>query len=50
MSKKMVAWFSISGVTAKVAREIAAVENADCFEIKPEAPYTREDLDGGLEV
>ena len=45
MSRKLVAWFSVSGVTAKVAREIAAVERADCFEIKPEAPYTREDLD-----
>lgn len=45
MSKKLVAYFSVSGVTAKVAREIAAVENADCFEIRPEAPYTREDLD-----
>ena len=45
MSKKLVAWFSVSGVTAKVAREIAAVENADCFEIRPKTPYTREDLD-----
>ena len=45
MSKKLVAWFSVSGVTAKLAREIAAVENADCFEIRPEAPYTPEDLD-----
>ena len=45
MSKKLVAYFSISGVTARAAKEIAAVENADCFEIKPEAPYTREDLD-----
>ena len=45
MSKKLVAYFSVSGVTAKVAREIAAVENADCFEIKPEVPYTKEDLD-----
>ena len=35
MSKKLVAWFSVSGVTAKVAREIAAVEGADCFEIVP---------------
>ena len=33
MSKKLVAWFSVSGVTAKVARQIAAVEGADCFEI-----------------
>ena len=45
MSKKLVAYFSVSGVTAKVAQEIAAVEAADCFEIKPEAPYTKEDLD-----
>ena len=45
MSKKLVAYFSISGVTAKVAQEIAAVENADCFEIKPEVPYTAADLD-----
>ena len=45
MSKKLVAYFSVSGVTAKVAQEIAAVEAADCFEIKPEIPYTKEDLD-----
>ena len=45
MSKVLVAYFSASGVTAKVAQEIAAVEAADCFEIKPEAPYTKEDLD-----
>ena len=45
MSKKLVAYFSVSGVTAKVAREIAAVENADCFEIMPQAPYTQADLD-----
>ena len=45
MSKKLVAFFSVSGVTAKVARQIAAVEDADCFEIVPEAPYTAADLD-----
>ena len=45
MGKKLVAYFSVSGVTAKVAREIASVEKADCFEIRPETPYTREDLD-----
>ncbi len=45
MSKKLVAYFSAGGVTAKVAREIASVENADCFEIRPEVPYTAEDLD-----
>ncbi len=45
MSKKLVAWFSVSGVTTKVARQIAAVEGADCFEIAPKAPYTAADLD-----
>ena len=45
MSKKLVAYFSVSGVTAKVAQEIATVESADCFEIRPEVPYTKEDLD-----
>ena len=45
MSRKLIAYFSVSSVTAKAAREIAAVENADCFEIKPDKPYTAEDLD-----
>ena len=45
MSKVLVAYFSVSGVTAKVAKEIAAVECGDLFEIKPEAAYTAEDLD-----
>ncbi len=45
MSKVLVAYFSASGITAKVAAELAKVENADCFEIKPEKPYTKEDLD-----
>ena len=45
MSKVLVAYFSASGVTAKVARELAAVENGDLFEIKPETPYTAADLD-----
>ena len=45
MSKKLVAFFSVSGVTARVAQEMMDVENADCFEIKPEAPFTKDDLD-----
>lgn len=45
MSKKMVAYFSASGVTAKAAKELAAVCGADLYEIKPETPYTRADLD-----
>ena len=45
MSKVLVAYFSASGITAKVAAELAKAECADCFEIKPEKPYTKEDLD-----
>lgn len=45
MAKKLVAYFSVSGVTAQVAQEIAKVEGADCFEIRPEVPYTKADLD-----
>ena len=45
MSKVLVAYFSVSGVTAGKAQELAAVENADLFEICPAQPYTKEDLD-----
>ena len=45
MSKVLVAYFSASGVTAKVAEELAKAESADLFEIKPEVLYTKEDLD-----
>lgn len=45
MSKKiLVAYFSASGVTAKAAKALAEVAGADLYEIKPEKPYTREDL------
>lgn len=46
MSKKiLVAYFSESGVTAKAAWKLAEVSGADLYEIKPEIPYTRADLD-----
>ena len=45
MSKKLVAYFSASGVTKSVAERIAKVANADLFEIKPTMPYTNADLD-----
>ena len=45
MSKVLVAYFSASGVTKKVAKELAKVEKADLFEIAPEILYTAEDLD-----
>jgi len=45
MRKKiLVAYFSASGVTAKAAKALAEAAGADLYEIKPEKPYTREDL------
>ena len=44
MSKKLVAYFSASGTTAKVAKKMAEAIGADLFEIKPETPYTGADL------
>ena len=43
--KKLVAYFSASGVTRKAAEELAAVAKADSYAIEPDVPYTREDLD-----
>lgn len=43
--KKLVAYFSASGVTREAARDVAESCGADLFEIKPEVPYTDEDLD-----
>ena len=45
MSKKLVAYFSASGVTGNVAKLLAEAADADLFEIKPEVPYTSADLD-----
>lgn len=45
MKKRLVAYFSAGGVTAKLARELADAAGADLFEIKPVEPYTRADLD-----
>lgn len=44
MSKKLVAYFSASGVTAKVAKTLAEAAGADLYEIKPEVSYTKADL------
>lgn len=44
MSKKLVAYFSASGTTAKVAKKMAEAIGADLFEIKPEIPYSGADL------
>lgn len=45
MSKVLVAYFSTSGVTAKLAKKLASAIGADLHEIKPEKPYTSADLD-----
>ena len=44
MSKILTAYFSASGVTAKVAARLAEAIGAELFEIKPEVPYTNADL------
>lgn len=45
MGKKLVAYFSATGNTADAAAKIAEAAGADLYEIKPEQPYTAEDLD-----
>ena len=44
MGKTLVAYFSASGVTAKVAHKLADALGADTYEILPEIPYTKADL------
>lgn len=44
MSKTLVAYFSASGVTARVAKNLAEAAGADIYEIKPAVPYTNADL------
>ena len=44
MNKKLVAYFSASGVTAKVAELLSDAVGADLYEIRPEVPYTKADL------
>lgn len=45
MSRTLVAYFSASGVTAKVAENLAETIGADIFCIEPEIPYAKSDLD-----
>ena len=44
MRKKLVAYFSASGVTAAVAKTLAEAADADLYEIRPAAPYSNADL------
>ena len=45
MSRKLVAYFSASGVTAKVAENLSDALGADLIEIVPKVRYTKADLD-----
>ena len=44
MSKKLVAYFSATGVTRLVSERLAATIDADTYEIKPAKPYSENDL------
>ena len=44
MKKTLIAYFSASGETAKLARTLASVTGGDLFEIRPETAYTAADL------
>ena len=44
MSKRLVAYFSASGVTRKVAEMVAEAAGADLYEITPKELYTKADL------
>lgn len=44
MAKKLVAYFSASGVTKKVAEMISEVSGYELYEIKPKQAYTKADL------
>ena len=44
MGKTLVAYFSASGVTARVAENLASAAGAELYEIKPAVPYSRADL------
>ena len=45
MKRKLVAYFSASGVTKRAAERLAKTAGADLFEIKPAVPYSQADLD-----
>ncbi|MBQ1826349.1 MAG: flavodoxin [Erysipelotrichaceae bacterium] len=44
MEKILVAYFSASGITAKVAERLCRTVNGELYEIRPETPYTKADL------
>ena len=44
MANKLVAYFSATGTTGRVAKDLAAATGADLFEIEPVERYTAQDL------
>lgn len=44
MASKLVAFFSATGTTARAAKELARVADADLVEIRPTRPYSKADL------
>lgn len=44
MSKTLIAYFSASGTTQRVAKDLAAAIDGDLFEIAPAEPYSAADL------
>lgn len=44
MNKILIAYFSASGETGKLAKTLSAVTGGDLFEIRPETAYTSADL------
>ena len=44
MSKRIVAYFSAGGNTARLAKSLAAAADAALYEIRPAVPYARRDL------
>lgn len=44
MSKNLIAYFSASGNTARLAKFLANVSENDIYEIKPKIPYRKQDL------
>lgn len=45
MTKKLVAYFSASGVTEQIAKALCEKVEGDLFQIQPVTPYTNADLD-----
>ena len=44
MGKVLVAYFSATGTTKKVAEKVAKAAGEDLYEIRPAVPYTKADL------